>query len=85
MDTTPLEGQEARTEEGPLERAIAGAIQHTPAVVVVSVEPDGKVTFGYHILDGAPSDVVMRLMCGTQNALALLAQTVTRSASEKVH
>lgn len=85
MDTSPLEGQEVRREDGPLERAIAGAIQHTPAVVVVSVEPDGKVTFGFHILNDAPPDVIVRLMCGTQNALDLLAQMLTSSAGEQVH
>jgi len=74
-----------RTERGPLENAIADAIKHTPAVVVVSVEADGTVTFGYHILNGAPEDVLMRLMCGTQNALELLGQMLTAPANEKVH
>lgn len=72
------EGSVARKEHGPLESAIADAIKHTPAVVVVSVEADGNVTFGYHILNGAPEDVLMRLMCGTQSALQLLGQMLVR-------
>lgn len=43
-----------------------------------SVEADGNVTFGYHTLNGAPEDVLMRLMCGTQSALELLGRMLIR-------
>lgn len=72
------EGSVVREEHGPLERAIADAVEHTPAVVLVSVEADGNVTFGYRILSGAPDDVLMRLMCGAQSALELLGQMLIR-------
>lgn len=85
MDALLPEGSVVREEQGPLENAIADAVKHTPAVVVVSVEADGNVTFGYHILNGAPADVLMRLMCGTQSALELLGQMLTVSTNEKVH
>lgn len=78
MDALLPEGSVVRKEQGPLENAIADAVKHTPAVVVVSVEADGNVTFGYHILNGAPADVLMRLMCGTQSALELLGQMLIR-------
>lgn len=78
MDALYPEGSVAREEHGPLESAIADAVKHTPAVVVVSVEADGTVTFGYYILNGAPEDVLMRLMCGTQSALQLLGQMLVR-------
>lgn len=78
MDALLPEGSVVRKEQGPLENAIADAVKHTPAVVVVSVEADGNVTFGYHILDGAPADVLVRLMCGTQSALELLGQMLIR-------
>jgi len=85
MDALYPEGSVARKEHGPLESAIADAVKHTPAVVVVSVEADGTVTFGYHILNSAPTDVLMRLMCGTQSALELLGQMITAPTDEKVH
>lgn len=78
MDASLPEGSVVRKEQGPLENAIADAVKHTSAVVVVSVEADGNVTFGYHILNDAPADVLMRLMCGTQSALELLGQMLIR-------
>ena len=72
-------------DNGVIEQAIAGALKPTSAVVVVSVEADGNVTFGYHILAGAPPDVLMRLLCGTNSAMNSLAQMIAGAAGEKVH
>ncbi len=66
-----------RAEDGPLERTLRAATEHTSAAVVISVEPDGQLTVGWITRSDAPQDVVLRLMCGAQSALNMLAGILT--------
>lgn len=68
---------EPRAEDGPLERSLRAATEHTSAAVVISVEPDGQLTVGWITRSDAPQDAVLRLMCGAQSALNMLAGILT--------
>lgn len=66
-----------RSEEGPLERTLQAATEHTSAAVIISVEPDGTLTVGWIAREDAPQDMLMRLLCGSQSALNLIAALLT--------
>lgn len=66
-------GLEPRAEDGPLERTLRAATEHTSAAVVISVEPDGQLTVGWAARADAPQDMLMRLLCGAQSALNMIA------------
>jgi len=68
-----MDGLEPRAEDGPLERTLRAATEHTSAAVVVSVEPDGQLTVGWIARTDAPQDVLVRLLCGAQSALNMIA------------
>jgi hypothetical protein len=72
---------ELRTEDGPLERSLRAATEHTSAAVVISVEPDGQLTVGWITRGDAPQDAVLRLMCGAQSALGMLAGVLTKQGA----
>lgn len=76
------EGSVARAEEGVIERAIGAALEHTQAVVVVSVEADGTLTYGFHVRDGAPFDTLMRLLCGTNGVMETLAKLLVTEGTK---
>lgn len=66
-----------RHEEGPLERTLRAATEHTSAAVVISVEPGGTLTVGWIAREDAPQDMLMRLLCGSQSALNMIAALLT--------
>lgn len=66
-----------RSEEGPLERTLRAAAENTSAAVVISVEPDGTLTVGWIAREDAPQDMLMRLLCGSQSALNMIAALLT--------
>jgi hypothetical protein len=66
-----------RSEEGPLERTLQAATEHTSAAVVISVEPGGTLTVGWIAREDAPQDMLMRLLCGLQSALNMIAALLT--------
>lgn len=66
-----------RSEEGPLERTLQAATEHTSAAVIISVEPDGTLTVGWTAREDAPQDMLMRLLCGSQSALDMIAALLT--------
>lgn len=74
MQNTELD---PRHEEGPLERTLRAATEHTAAAVVISVEPDGTLAVGWIAREDAPQDMLMRLLCGSQSARNMIAALLT--------
>lgn len=70
-----------RSEEGPLERTLQAATEHTSAAVIISVEPDGTLTVGWIAREDAPQDMLMRLLCGSQSALNMIAALLTERST----
>ena len=70
-----------RTEEGPLERTLRAAAENTSAAVVISVEPDGNLTVGWIAREDAPKDALMRLLCGSQSAMNMVAELLTKQGT----
>lgn len=70
-----------RSEEGPLERTLQAATEHTSAAVIISVEPGGTPTVGWIAREDAPQDMLMRLLCGSQSALDMIAALLTERST----
>lgn len=68
-----MDALEPRAEDGPLERTLRAATEHTSVAVVISVEPDGQLTVGWVARADAPQDMLVRLLCGAQSALNMIA------------
>jgi hypothetical protein len=68
-----VEGLDHEADAGLVEQIAAHATTLTAGAVVISVEPDGRLTFAYSIRPDAPQDVLVRLACGLQTAMNVVA------------
>lgn len=69
-----VEGLDHGADVGLVEQIAAHATTLTAGAMVVSVEPDGRLTFAYSIREDAPRDVLVRLACGLQTAMNVIAE-----------